>query len=160
MKKSAKRIGDILLEQGLVTEAQLHDAIYAQKISSGFLGTILVSRGVISSRQLAQALSEQFNIPLVDFKKQYIDMELPRKFSSSIILDHKCFPFREDENSVTVAITNPLNAVAISKVEEQVSPRKVIWVLASEEDLQEILKSYRQSITLNIQKLLKKDKPA
>ena len=76
----------------MITEAQLHDALLSQKLTSGFLGTILVSKGVIGQRQIVEALSEQFDIPLIDLKTQYVDMELSRKFSSSLIVDHKCFP--------------------------------------------------------------------
>ena len=158
MTKSNVRIGEILLKKGMISEAQLHDALLSQKITPAFLGAILVNKGIIASMQLAEALSEQFDLPLVELKSQYTDMELTRRFSSSIILDHKCFPLRSDENTVTVAITNPLNAVAIAKVEEEASPRTVKWLLVTEDDMNEAIKNYRQAISANIQKLLRKDK--
>ena len=158
MKKIQKRIGEILIQKKIITEAQLHDALLAQKLSDGFIGKILVNKGVIAERQLREALSEQFDIPLVDLKTEYIDMELSPKFSSTLILDHKCFPLRQDDNSITVAMTNPLNAVAIAKFEEEANPRKVNWVLVSEEDLKGLIQKYRQAISQNIQRLLRKDK--
>ena len=158
MTKSNVRIGEILVKKGMISEAQLHDALLSQKITPAFLGAILVNKGIIASMQLAEALSEQFDLPLVELKSQYTDMELTRGFSSSIILDHKCFPLRSDENTVTVAITNPLNAVAIAKVEEEASPRTIKWLLVTEEDMNEAIKNYRQAISANIQKLLRKDK--
>ena len=160
MKKGKMRLGEILIKKGMISQAQLHDALLAQKINTGFLGAILVNKGVLASRQLAEALSEQFDIPLVDLKSQYIDAETARKFSSSVILDHKCFPLRQDENCVTVAMLNPLNAVAIAKVEEEAHPRTVKWILVIEEDMNEAVKNYRQSINQNIQRLLRKDKTA
>jgi ATP-dependent exoDNAse (exonuclease V) alpha subunit len=158
MQKTTKRIGEILLEKRLITEAQLHDALSEQNLSNGFLGTILVNKGWISDRQLMEALSEQFDIPLMDLKKQQINMELTSEFSSSLILDHKCFPISEDDVSITVAIVNPLNAVAISKIEEEAKPRKVNLALVPEEDLRDILQNYRQYISQNIQRLLRRDK--
>jgi MSHA biogenesis protein MshE len=158
MQKTTKRIGEILLEKRLITEAQLHDALSEQNLSNGFLGAILVGKGWISDRQLMEALSEQFDIPLMDLKKQQINMELTNEFSSSLILDHKCFPVSENDVSITVAIVNPLNAVAISKIEEEARPRKVKLALVPEEDLKEILQNYRQYISQNIQRLLKKDR--
>jgi hypothetical protein len=156
MGKSAKRIGEILIEKGFITEAQLHDALLEQKLSDKFLGMILVDKGLISDRDLRNALSDQFGIPMVDLKDQHIDMELARKFSTSVILDHKCFPLKEDEYSVTIAIINPLNAVAISKIENEAYPRKVNLVLASEEDLNKIIQNYRHYISESIQRLLRK----
>lgn len=158
MKKSMTRIGEILIKKGMITEAQLHDALLSQKINAGFLGTILVNKGLLASKQLAEALSEQFDIPLVDLNIQYVDMNVSGKFSSSVILDHKCFPLREDDNSIVVAITNPLNAVAVAKVEEEAHPKTVKWVMVTEDDLNAAIKNYRQGITRNIQKLLRKDK--
>lgn len=160
MQKGKKRIGEILIEKGLITEAQLHDALSEQRVTDGFLGTILLGKGWINERQLLEALSEQFDIPLVDLKTQYIDMELARKFSSSLILDHKCFPLRQDEDSITVAIVNPLNAVAMSKIEEEAKPRKVNFVLVAEGDIKETIQNYRQYISQSIQRLLKKDRKA
>lgn len=158
MKKIQKRIGEILIQKKLITEAQLHDALVSQKISDGFIGKILVSKGAIAERQLMEALSEQFDVPFVDLKTQYIDMELSRQFSSTLILDHKCFPLRQDDNTVTVAIINPLNALAIAKIEDDSAPRKVNWVLAGEEDMNGLIQKYRQNISANIQRLLRKDK--
>jgi len=158
MQKSSKRIGEILIEKGLITEAQLHDALQEQKISNGFLGSIMVRRGWIDKKNLSEALAEQFDIPLIDLKSEYIDMELARRFSSSLILDHKCLPIRQEEDSVTVAIINPLNAVAISKIEDEAKPRRVNLVLATEEDIDEAIRSYRQYVSESIRRLLKKDK--
>jgi hypothetical protein len=85
-------------------------------------------------------------------------MELARRFSSSLILDHKCLPIRQDEDSVTVAIINPLNAIAISKIEDEAKPRRVNLVLATEDDIDEAIRSYRQYVSESIRRLLKKDK--
>lgn len=158
MQKGPKRIGEILVEKGLITQAQLHDALVEQKVSDGFLGAILINRGWITKHQLIEGLAEQFDTPLIDIKTQYIDMELARRFSSSLILDHKCFPLRQDENSITVAIVNPLDAVAISKIEDETRPRKLNLVLVDEEDLKGVTQNYRRYVTENIQRLLKKDK--
>lgn len=158
MQKSPKRIGEILIEKGLITEAQLHDALQEQRISDGFLGSIMVKMGWINKRDLAEALAEQFDIPLIDLKSKYIDMELARRFSSSLILDHKCLPIHQDEESVTVAIINPLNAVAISKIEEEAKPRRVNLVLVTEDDINEAIQNYRQYVSESIRRLLKKDK--
>ena len=159
MKKGLKRIGEILLEKGWITEAQLHDALQEQKFSDKFLGSIMVDKGWISDENLLEALSVQFAIPLVNLKTQYINFDLAAKFSSSLIVDHKCFPISETDDSVTVAIMNPLNAVALSKIEEEAKPRTVKFVLAPENDLKEFIQKYRQHLSQRIQRLLRKDKP-
>jgi type IV pilus assembly protein PilB len=156
MGKSVKRIGEILIEKGMITAAQLHDALNDQKFSDKFLGVILKDKGLISDKELAEVLSAQFGIPLIDLKQEHIDMELAHRYSTSVVIDHKCFPFKADEYTVTVAIVNPLNAVAISKIEEESFPRKVNLVLANEQDLNDLIKNYRQYISNSIQHILKR----
>lgn len=159
MEKSPKRIGEILIARGCVTEAQVMDALRDQKLSGNFLGSILLDKGLITETELMQALGEQFNLPFVEIKNQNIQMELSRKFSAALIIDHKCFPLSEDESSVTVAIVNPLNAVALAKLEEEASPKTLKLVLACEDELTKLIIEYRQYVSQNIARLLKK-KPA
>jgi type IV pilus assembly protein PilB len=158
MRKPVKRIGEILVEKGFITEAQLHDVLMEQGAKKTFLGELLIGRGWVSKRHFLEALSEQFDIPMVTLKEQAVDMELSQKFSSSLILDHKCFPLSKNEDTVTVAITNPLNAVAISKIEEESEPCRVNLVLVDDDDLKELLAKYRQYVSQNIQRLLRNKK--
>lgn len=156
MGKSAKRIGEILIEKRMITEAQLHDALIEQRESGKFLGMILKDKGLITDKELVDALSAQFGIPVVDLKQEHIDLELAHRYSISVVIDHKCFPLKQDEYTVTVAIVNPLNAVAISKIEEEAFPRRVNLVLVNESDLNDLIRNYRVYIRQSIQRLLKR----
>lgn len=158
MQKPAKRIGEILVARGFITEAQLASGLLEQKINNVFLGEILIKRGWLTERRLQEALSEQFGIPLVSIKDQRVDLELAHTFASSLVVDKKCFPLSKGDNSITIAIVNPLNAQAMSEAEEAAKPLEVNFVLVPEEDFQELLKKYRMQISRNILKVLKKDK--
>jgi type IV pilus assembly protein PilB len=158
MGKTSKRIGEILIEKGLLSEKQLAEALQEQKTSSGFLGTILINKGWISQKNFLGVLAEQFGLQLVDMRQENIDMELARSFPASLILQQKCFPLRQDDESITVAIINPLNAAAISQIDQAVKPRRVNLVLASEEDIDTAIQDYRRYVSQGIQRLLKKDK--
>jgi len=158
VRKNTKRIGEILVERGLITEAQLHDALLEQKTTDGFLGGILMKRGLVNDKNITEALSEQFGLPIVDLKDQYIDIDLARKFSSSLIVDHKCFPLSKADDIITVGIVNPLNAVAMTKIEDEAKPFNVKFVLVSDEQLKVVIQQYRQSISQSIRNLLRRDK--
>jgi hypothetical protein len=159
MKKSSKRIGEILIGRGRITEAQVLDALSEQKLNGKFLGSILVEKGLLSESEVTEALGEQFDLPLVDISTENVDMELVRKFSSALVIDHKCVPLKEDETSVTVAISNPLDAVALAKLEEEANPRILNLVLASEHDIERVVGEYRKYISDSIQRLLKRKPP-
>ncbi len=159
MKKSSRRIGEILIGRGRITEAQVLDALKDQKLSGKFLGKILVEKGLLSEAEVTEALGEQFDLPLVDVSLDKVDMELVRKFSSALVIDHKCVPLSEDESSVTVAIINPLDAVALAKLEEEANPRILKLVLACEKDVDPVVEQYRKYISDSIQRLLKRTPP-
>jgi hypothetical protein len=89
-------------------------------------------------------------------RSQYIDMELAHKYSSALIIDHKCFPLKVEENAVIFAIINPLDMVALSKMEEESSPLVVNHVIVTESDMNEVLDQYRKYVSQSIQRLLKR----
>jgi hypothetical protein len=65
----------------------------------------------------------------------------------------------EDDSSVTVAIINPLDAVALAKLEEEANPRVLKLVLACEKNADLAVEQYRKYISQNIQRLLKRKPP-
>jgi len=156
MQKASRRIGEILIADGFITEAQLHDALMEQKVTEKFVGMILKEKGVVTERDLTAALAEQFDIPFVDLHSEYIDMELARKFTSSLIVDHKCFPLKVEENRVVFAIINPLDVVALSRMDEESTPRSVDYVIVTETDMGEVIDQYRTYVSQSIQRLLRR----
>lgn len=157
MAAPRKRLGEALIGKGLITEAQLQDALREQGLTKEFLGAILLKRKLIMEKDLLEVLSEQFNIPYVRLQDQAIDRSVARRFTTSLLLDHKCFPIRQDDYSVTVAITNPLNAWAVSELEKEAEGRKVKLILVSEGEMMVALRRHREWVAANIQRLLRKD---
>ncbi|MBU1852702.1 MAG: hypothetical protein KJ957_01490 [Candidatus Omnitrophica bacterium] len=146
MDKKQKRLGDSLVEKGLITSEQLQDALREQQTTKKFLGSILVEKKEIKERDLLGVLSEQFNIPFISIKYKYVDWGFVKKFSPSLILDYKCFPIEEDGDTVTVAITNPLDAWGLKKAEEETWGSRLKLVLVSEDDMKDIIERYREYV--------------
>ncbi|MBU0756300.1 MAG: type II secretion system protein GspE, partial [Planctomycetes bacterium] len=110
MKTTGKiiRLGDQLIEEGMITEAQLKLALKAQKRDHEPLGRILVNLGFITERMLAEKLAEQMEIPFVSLKTEVIDKELIRTIPPELARKHQFIPIRrEEDNSITVAMANP-----------------------------------------------------
>lgn len=150
-----KRIGEILIEKGLITRNQLDQALVRQRTSKEFLGVILVQMGAIQSEVLQATLSEQFHIPQEPLTVEQVDWTVTKRFPASVFADGTCFPFRADETSVTVAIANPLDAWALSTVEKTAGFRKVKPVLVTSQELQAVLQVYRQHVLQNIGAMLR-----
>ena len=126
-----KRLGELLTAKGIITPAQLEEALKIQRSTGEFLGRLLVQRGWLTEEQLLNALSEQFGMPRVRLEDVEIDWTVAQGYSPTLLLERTCFPFRQDATSVTVAIANPLDAWTLSAIEGQARGRKIRWVLAA-----------------------------
>ena len=144
MKRSEKKLGDILKEKGLISEVQLDAALKEQFKTKEFLGAILLRKRLLKENDLAAVLSEQFGLAVVSLKDRYIDWNFVKEFGASLILDHRCFPVERDDWSVTIALANPLDAWAIKKAEEEARGLILKLVLATQSDLDEVIQRYQQ----------------
>ncbi len=147
-------LGELLIQKNLLKADQLALALEEQKGTREFLGAVLIRKGFVSEADLLKVLSEQFNLPAVELRMTKIDWAVASRFTASLVIDHECLPFRQDDLGLTVAIVNPLDAQAISIVEDQVKGVRVRLVLASQSDMREVLKVYREHNAARIKKLL------
>ena len=143
LNKEKKLLGEILIERGLLTAEQLAMALEDQLTTKELLGVIIVRKGFVKQKDLLAALSERFNLPLVDLRATRIDWEMFKYFSSSLIFDYHCVPFERDERSVTMAISNPLEAWTIKRAEEEAKGFELKLALASREDIDDAIKRYQ-----------------
>lgn len=146
MIRSQKKLGEILLSKGLITEEQLTIALAEQVSTKEYLGKILIKNHFIDERGLMEALSEQFQIPILSFKDRYIEWEFVMGFSASLILDYRCFPVQRGEYTVTMAIINPLDVWVLEKAQEEARGWQLSFVLISERDMEEAIDRYRQYV--------------
>ena len=151
-----KRVGEILINKGIITQEQLHKALEEQRLTKEFIGDILVRRGYIRENTLLEILSNQFNTRHLGIKDRYINLPLVKKFPYSLISKHKCFPIEENDESITVAVVDLLDAVAIAEIERFIYPLKLKIVLTSREDMTEVLKRYHQYRNRFIRGLIEK----
>ena len=146
MDRQQKRLGEFLIDKGLINSRQLKDVLAEQQETKEILGAILLRKKLITEKDLLEILSEQFSIPLVSLKYKYIDWEFVGEFSPSFIFDYKSLPLEKDDWSVTIAITNPLDVKVLEKAEREARGLKLKLVLVSEADMKEAIDRYREYI--------------
>jgi len=154
MKKTEKKIGQIFKDKGLITQEQLNLAIKRQEETGKFLGEVLIDAGFINSADLLKVLSERFGIPIVYLKNKYIDYKLVENFPLSAIFDSKCLPFEEDGQNIWVAVVNPLDAEAISRIQKLSGGKRVQLRLTLREDMEQALGRCKIYFNEKIKKLL------
>ncbi len=110
------RLGDILVNNGAITREQLEHALELQKTRHERLGTILIDEGIINEQRLIETLELQLGIDFIDLSKVRIPIELASLVPKSIARRHGVVPVRLNRDELTLAMSDPLNFVALEEV--------------------------------------------
>lgn len=113
---SKKRLGDILLESGLVTADQLKEALATQKELGKKLGEVLIEKGYITQKSIIEVLEFQLGIPYVNLMAQSVEPGTVRLIPESMARKHEIVPIKVENQVITVASSDPLNATAFEDV--------------------------------------------
>jgi type IV pilus assembly protein PilB len=112
-----KQLGDILLQDGLVTEDQLFAAFQEHKEQGKALGRVLVDRGFLTESQLVAALAQQIGLEFVDLADYPVDGSMIARVSGAICRKHSALPLRaDDEGKLMLAMADPANVFAIDDI--------------------------------------------
>lgn len=116
MQRTRRRLGDLLIEAGLIDEEQLKTTL-EQKNASQKLGSALIERGYISEQQLIDALSMQLNIPQVRLSNIVIDQKTANVVDQEFARRNDCVPFDIQGGTLRVAMANPLDFYTIDDLQ-------------------------------------------
>ena len=118
-KRKKIRIGDVLVETGIITEEQLQTALQRQKGSGRKLGETLVDEGFVTEDQIAHALSEQLHMDLIDLQNVNISQDILGLVSPSVLKKNKVLPFeyaKDNANVLRVAMADPMDMFAMDDI--------------------------------------------
>lgn len=138
--KKRQRIGELLVEHGLINTGQLKDALKMQAQAGGQLGSILVEMGHITTDDLLIFLSQQLGIPSANLLKKEISPELLHLMPLEQIKAMKVIPIGLDENTVTLAMSNPGDLISIRDIEFSLR-KKVIPVVVPSSQMEAAIHS-------------------
>ena len=97
-------LGDLLVEQGLITQTQLLEALEEQKKTGQRLGEVVVRLGMIDERRLTSVLAEQFGVGVGDLAHQAPSPQVTGKFSEKLARELNALPLREVDGVVEVIV--------------------------------------------------------
>uniref|UniRef100_A0A7C4RRC6 Response regulator n=1 Tax=Desulfatirhabdium butyrativorans TaxID=340467 RepID=A0A7C4RRC6_9BACT len=108
-----KKLGEILIEAGLIEEKDLLRALELQKIRKKRIGQILIEMGIVNDEQLAKALAGQLKIPYIRLADVTIPKEIIDLVPQDMALKHLLIPVKEVKKQLVVAMANPLEYYAL-----------------------------------------------
>ena len=113
-----KRLGDRLLDAGLIAEHQLELALREQKRTGKLIGTVLQDLGFITGPDLSAFLAKDAQTPTVDIAKVALDPEVIGLVPFAFCKEAGLIPVARTEDTLTLVMADPFNVVAIDRVEQ------------------------------------------
>jgi type IV pilus assembly protein PilB len=120
MVEEKKSFGDFLVGLGAITADQLKKAYQEQKQKGERLEQTIVRLGYAKEELVLQCLADYFNLPFVDLDTYLIDEKVVKIIPEEIVRRHTLIPLFQIGNTLTVAMTNPLNLLALDEVRNKV----------------------------------------
>ena len=141
-----KKLGEILVELGIITTTQLHDLLLNQTHQKKLgnpqsLGSMLAYKGIISEENYLTALSAHFSMPLVSLKSFRVTSELQKAVGERYAWKERIVVLKNDEREVTVAIADP-NLSFLENIEKFIPRGKYLtFCLASSSEIESCLEN-------------------
>ena len=134
------RIGDILIEEGKITEEQLTNALGVQKQSnfSKKLGEIFIEEGLISEKEFAQILASQLDIDFIDLFSINIDPALLKNYKLNMLKSADAIIIKEDDDFIHIAIADPLNYEHMELLERNIIIKPIRYYISLKSDIKHV----------------------
>jgi type IV pilus assembly protein PilB len=110
------RFGELLVRKGLITAKQLDDALQEQRISGNKLGVSLVKLGFMSEKQLVSFLSKHYGVPAIDLAEVEVDSEAVRLIPADVVYKYQILPIKRIGSTLRMAMADPSNILAIDDI--------------------------------------------
>ena len=125
-----KRLGELLIAAGAITEEDLQRGLELQRGTKERLGAILIENGILTEQRLIEALQAQLGIDFVDLSRVTIPTELGQLITKAMAVQYNVVPVRLERNELYLAMSDPMNIFAIEDVRKAIR-KKVIPMVAT-----------------------------
>lgn len=138
------RLGELLVNKGLITQKQLDDGLHEQKMSGNKLGSSLVKLGFISEKNLVAFLSKHYGVPAIDLTEAEIESEAIKMIPMDVVFKYQIIPIKRVGSTLRVAMCDPSNILAIDDIKFLTSCHVEVFV-SSESAVKTAIDKYYDS---------------
>jgi type IV pilus assembly protein PilB len=139
--RERRRLGDILMSAGKLTAAQLGAALEIQSRTKKRIGAVLIDEGILTESEIIDTLSEQLSIKRIDIDNTYVEPEIARSIPKEVARKHNLIPVYLRDDKLIVAMSDPLNVFAIDDV-CFITQKKVEPVIATKSSIEKAIEFY------------------
>jgi type IV pilus assembly protein PilB len=137
----AVKLGQILIEAGLVTEEQLKEALEQQRKHGGKIGYNLVKLGYVKEEDITSFLSDQYGVPSINLRHFEIDESVIKLIPSEVAQKYLIIPVNRTGATLTIAMVDPTNVFAMDDI-KFMTGYNIEPVVASEIAIREAIDQY------------------
>ncbi len=123
------KLGEVLIDKGLLSQERLELALAHQKITGTLLGEALVKLGFVSSGEIARTLAEQAGIPFLNLSEYTVSEEAIRLIPKDIAEKTGFIPLQVSNEHIEIGITNPSNIHAIDTVSKLTGKQPRVFMI-------------------------------
>lgn len=146
-QKTGRMLGEILVEDGLLTSDQLKEALAVQEEKGGLIGQVLIGKKFIDEDILIGALGKQFKIPYLPLKNYSINPDMAHVLKADFCHENVLVAFDLDSKKIYLAISDPLNKEAIDQAAAMTERAPQIFISKISEILNSIYFLYHEAPT-------------
>ena len=150
----ADRIGDQLVNEGLIAREQLQKALDDARASGNRVGFSLVKLGFLTEQDLVRALARQHRVPAVDLERVKLDPKILKLVPTEIAVKHQVLPLRRVGRTLTVAMSNPTDLGVIDDL-KFITRFDIEPVIAGDFTLRKIIEKEYEANDERVNELLK-----
>ncbi len=143
-----RKIGELLIERGLLTDSELEFALDMQKLTHEKLGEVLINNKIVTPENIAQTLASQLDVDYVDLNKRTIPTDLMRIVRRNTARQNHLIPVQKDGDTLYVAMEDPLNYFAMDEVRKATNLR-VVPLIATQAAVEHAINSLYGNETAN-----------
>ena len=134
MSKNKVRLGDLLVQQNLITDDQLGEALAEQRQTGRKLGATLIAMGLVSESQLLTLLSSHLNVPLIDIDHTQVDPVAVKLLPEMQARRYRALVIEDKGDTLLVGMSDPADLNAVDNLSE-ILPKKIELAVVSEHQL-------------------------
>ncbi len=131
------RLGDLLVHEGIISEAQLMEALASQKDTGRKLGAALVDLGMIAEPQLLRFLAQQLNVPFLDISQRRIDPEVSKILPEVHARRYRALVLEDNDDSVLLGMSDPADLSGLDELAPKFAPKQVDIAVVQESQIME-----------------------
>ena len=136
MRPSLKmRLGDLLVHEHMITEAQLSEALNVQAATGRKLGSTLISLEFINEPQLLRFLAQQLQVPFLDISQRKISHDVSKLLSEVYARRYRALVIEDNGDSVLLAMSDPADLRSLDQLATMLAPKRIDLAVVQESQI-------------------------